>query len=384
MGTTAISHASQVVPRVKPSIASGFAERQFPLVLFIAAHFLHLTETDVWPAAIALLLLLPPFFKRLWAPAVSLCAVLVLIAFAQAVGGLDVKLLTLAHFLALIVGYFAIRPVADRQVLERAAVAISIANFVLVFTYATPLRDIFYYENIGLYRFRSFYAEPSILAIMTALNMVLIGIRRERWVLVSLNAVVLAATFSGSGILMVLAIVTLNHLTFRGVALALLMVGLLAGAAMGLAGEAFETLVVQRILAGLAGSEGSVTLRFVAPFEVLDWLFHHPWRAVIGMGMGTYPQLIAQHPLEFPSFIAAYDADTRIGELNNLLVSALATGGLALLIPLLGFIARHWRNKEFLAIVLVFPFVSGHMIAAYFFVTVYLGLARFDRADRIG
>lgn len=284
------------------------------------------------------------------------------------------KPLTAAHlliYLAIVFGGKSLAPSWPNLSLIKISVW---GNAILLLTYyAPPLRDTFWYENLGQFRYRSIYFEPSIAALMLVLNITVIWscATRVRYasLLIAVSLLCLALTYSGSGILVLAAMMFTSfsrpHLrTMLKLALAS---GLLLGAwiASPTGSDAIQELLISR-LSGIIALEydNSVHLRAVAPFLFLADLMDSPWTAILGAGIGGIEAFIMANEASF-WYLTDFSGE-QLTAINNGYVVIIALVGIPL--AALAFLAASvwlWRSRaprSLKAFLLLYPFVSGFVI----------------------
>ena len=156
---------------------------------------------------------------------------------------------------------------------------LTIVNFCMLFSYFMPtLRDIFYFEIGGFYRFQGAYLEPSVAAISSVFNIIVLLLysaqnKKHSYILINLLIVIL--TFSGSGLL--LLFIALFSYLIKNSKLSSLFYTL--GFLFSLFGLIFivypENFLYLRITNVLNQEFSQSTyLRFFAPFEFINHLYN--------------------------------------------------------------------------------------------------------------
>lgn len=252
--------------------------------------------------------------------------------------------------------------------------AVSVVNALLLLTLFVPvLADSFWYENLDQRRFRAFYFEPSIAAVVYVLNLVVLWHAsprgRRELPYVACNLLCLVLTFSGSGFLLLAAVLasSLGRGRLAGLgryALLALPLGL-AWAMTESGSAAIQNLVLSRV-SGIASLEydNSVHLRAVAPLLfVVDFLDAglNTW---LGAGIGgieSYVDLRAGALWFLVDF-----AGNLVPHINNGYVVVLALVGLpagSLLVLLwLGLLLRAPVPRALKVYALLYPLFSGFVI----------------------
>jgi hypothetical protein len=286
----------------------------------------------------------------------------------------ELKLFTAAHLLVYLVvalGARSLKPSWPSLGLVKISVW---ANALLLLTYYMPgLKEQFWYENLGQYRFRSIYFEPSIAALMFVLNILVLWSNtakvRYAALLVALSLVSLALTYSGSGLL-VLAALALTGFSRKHLWLLVKLV-LVTGPVLALwalspgGSEAFQEMIVSRI-AGILALEfdASVFLRAVAPFLFLLDLVDSPWTFLLGAGIGGIESFILSNESTF-WYLTNFSGEQLTAINNGYIVTAALLGiPMALLLGLV-MATWLWRSRAprgLKMFLLLYPFVSGFVI----------------------
>lgn len=265
--------------------------------------------------------------------------------------------------------------------------AVSVANALLLLTLFVPgLVDLFWYENLDQRRFRAFYFEPSIAAVVYVLNLVVLwhasARTRGEAPYVVCNLLCLALTYSGSGFLLLAAVLASG---LRGSRLAGLWRYALLALPLGLAwamsesgSAALQSLVIGRV-AGIASLEydNSVHLRAVAPLLfVVDFLDAglHTW---LGAGIGGIESYVDMRANAL-WFLVDFKGDL-VPHINNGYVVVVALLGLPLAVVVillwLLLLLRAPVPRALKAYALLYPLVSGFVIhPLLWLLVVMLGL----------
>ncbi|MEI6320516.1 MAG: hypothetical protein WCS09_18530 [Pseudomonadota bacterium] len=208
----------------------------------------------------------------------------------------EVRAGTAIHLLIYLVVVFAHRSlIASWPSLQLVRWVVWVNTILLLTFFLDGAREVFWYENLGQYRFRSYYFEPSIAALMYVLNILIIwssGRRsRDSMLLISMSLAGLLLTYSGSGILL-LALIMMTGISWKQLApvlkIVLIVIPLLILWSLTPQGaEAIDDLIVQRVV-GIVALEydNSVHLRAVAPFIFLADQLETATHALIGFGVG--------------------------------------------------------------------------------------------------
>ena len=257
---------------------------------------------------------------------------------------------------------------------------VTIANFFLIFTFFVPgLKDFFWYENVGMYRYRSFYFEPSILAIFCVFNILVLyssGVRGNFLYLIG-NFLSLMVTVSGSGFFLLLLCVFVeirfkNLVRFGLIFLVAVPLGMIILRYMG-----FYDSLLEQILGRISGvfetqTDGSAQVRFVASYQYLSVLSGDLRSFFLGSGIGGIQSFMAEHT-ESLWFFINYDGEF-LSEINNGYVVLIAIFGfpigLFFLIKYISLFLRSDFHKSYRAFAVFYPFFSGFVIHPLFFLLV--------------
>lgn len=286
----------------------------------------------------------------------------------------ELKPQTAAHLLTYAVLAFGARSLAPSWP-SLALVKISVwVNALLLLTFYLPqLREVFWYENLGQYRFRSIYFEPSIAALMFVLNIMVLWLCATRVrhapLLIALSVLCLALTYSGSGMLM-LAALMLTGFSRRQLwtltKLVLMTSPLLAVWIISPTGSAaIQEMLVSRV-AGILALEydNSVHLRAVAPFLFLADLAASSQTAILGAGIGGIESFILTNENDF-WYLTDFSGE-QLTAINNGYVVVVALLGIPLALSVfLTATVWLWRSRaprSLKVFLLLYPFVSGFMI----------------------
>jgi hypothetical protein len=250
---------------------------------------------------------------------------------------------------------------------------ISVLNFVLLFTYFFDLRDMLFYENLSFFRFKSLYMEPSIIALCTVLNMVLLflyDVSKLKKYFILINAVVLFFTFSGSGFGILLGLlllyglkkVSIKNLLFLGIALFVSMLYI----------EHIDNAFTHRVISLLSGNfDTSAVLRFFAPFELITNIIKsNPINLFFGVGD---PRLFIKANFSQFELFYLWNGEPTY-QVNNAYAVMFGMGGILLILSMVSNILFTRKKTHYLiyAYVLLFPFFSGHFVSIHFFFLVAL------------
>lgn len=277
------------------------------------------------------------------------------------------NLMLYMHFLFIVCATILIK---DKKFIMKKFVyivkIITYLNFILLFSYIFDFsKEVFFYENLGFYRFRSFYLEPSILALFTVFNMLIIYLydfTKTKILSLLLNLIILVFTFSGSGIFMFLLV--LFSLFYNRIIRIGIIIGIVGFLLVKL--NYFPSSFLDRIDFFISGDyDTSTILRFFAPFEFITVVSNENWFNTL-FGIGDPGLYLKHNSLDFHLFYL-WNGE-RTYKINNGYVVGYALGGM--LLPLLIVIylllnSIHRNNKPILVFILTFPFFSGHFVSIY-------------------
>jgi hypothetical protein len=286
----------------------------------------------------------------------------------------EIKPFSAVHLLAYLVVALARREHGPNWPALPLVRAVSLVNALLLLTLFVPvLADIFWYENLGQRRFRAFYFEPSIAAVVYVLNLIVLWHAspqpRRELPFVACNLVCLVLTFSGSGFVLMAAVLasSLGRGRLAGLGrYALLAVPAAVAWALTESGSAaLQELVLSRA-AGIAALEydNSVHLRAVAPLLFVADFLEAGRNTWFGAGIGgieSYVDLRAGSLWFLVDF-----AGNLVPHINNGYVVVLALLGLPLgsLVILLWLVllARARVPRALKVFALLYPLFSGFVI----------------------
>jgi hypothetical protein len=247
-------------------------------------------------------------------------------------------------------------------------------NTLLLLTFfIDEVRDFFWYENLGQYRFRSYYFEPSIAALIYVLNIQIIWtVVRKTWesvILIAVSLVGLLLTYSGSGILL-LGVMMMTGIRWSRL-VPMLKIIIVAAPPLILwsltpeGAAAIDEMIVQRAFSILMLEyDNSVYLRAVAPFIFLSDQLESVTYTLAGFGVGGLKNYMLSNEsslMYFRNFAGEF-----MTSINNGYVVLIALVGLPMAAFCLAWLgARVVRSPAPSALkvyVLLYPFVSGFVI----------------------
>lgn len=254
--------------------------------------------------------------------------------------------------------------------------ALTILNTILVFSYFIPnLRDIFYFDILGFYRFQGIYLEPSIAAISSIFNIIVLlpYIKKNKNSLyIFINLLFVILTFSGSGLFLLLT--TLFFYLVKNIkASSLFFSFCFLMSLYYLIFLAFQdNFIYVRIMNILDGNFSQSTyIRFFAPFEFINYLYNSvPSNFLIGV---SDPRLyIESNHSDFKYFYLWHGAPTY--DLNNGYAVLWSLSGLIGLGVFFTYMFYHWKNKNFLLNIFVFfvPFFTGHLVSIIYWFYIFI------------
>lgn len=290
----------------------------------------------------------------------------------------DLRPTTAVHLLIYLLAVFASRK--PRQVWPSIAVirvVIWTNGILLLSFFVDGVREIFWYENLGQYRYRAFYFEPSIAALIYVFNIQIIwSFARHHSdfpLLISISLVSLLLTYSGSGFLL-LALMILSGIDWRrlipllkGLAFAIPPLLLFSMTERG--SDAIDELIVRR-LAGILALEydNSIHLRAVAPFLFLGDQMQSGIYAWIGFGIGGIENYISGNESNL-IYLSNFAGEIMTTINNGYVVLASLVGIPIALILVLWFVRRLFiasMPRGLKVYVALYPFVSGFVIHPLF------------------
>lgn len=296
----------------------------------------------------------------------------------------DLKPFTAAHLIAYSIVALARRDWAPDWPAATFVRAVSVVNAALLLSFFLPgLTEVFWFEFVGQYRYRSFYLEPSIAAIIAVLNLVVLwhsgGGGRREFPYIVCNLLCLALTFSGSGLLLLgvvlIASIRRSNATVGWRYGLLVVPAVIAWTSSESGGAAIQELIVGRA-AGILSLEydNSVHLRAIAPMlfvaELLDGGLH-TW---LGAGIGGIESYVLQHARDM-WFMVDFAGDT-VAEINNGYVVVIALFGVPLgvvfILLWLTVLVRARVPAALKAYVILYPLVSGFVIHPLFWLLVVM------------
>ncbi len=248
-------------------------------------------------------------------------------------------------------------------------------NSCLLLTYFFhDFRAIFWAENVGQFRFRSYFYEPSIAALVYGLNIIIILERgrraRDSWILIALSGLGLFLTFSGSGFALLAVIIFASLYEKKSIKsvlplLSFMLALLLVSNTFLLPYLVTEELIFRRIeLIFEANADHSAYLRFVAPFLFSYHQLSSGLYGFFGVGIGGIENYISANAADL-WFLIEYTGDLSTN-LNNGYAVLLALTGLPIWLALLAAATRRVVRSSTplsLKMFLVFyPMFSGFVI----------------------
>lgn len=303
-------------------------------------------------------------------------AVLAYAAFQALIFDYSFKVTTAAHFAAILL--LVMIPKEEKHVISYPLiVTVTILNFLLLFTYFMSFADIFWVENIGAYRFQSYFIEPSVAALFYAFNVVYIFSlsfkeRPKSFIaIVLLNLLMISLTASGSGFFIIgfsLIFVGGQRYKFSTILVILALVAIIGLFLLGqISPEQYQILISDRIDGILIGNvDTSISLRFIAPWQLLGVILDSPVHAIFGAGIGGLDSYVSSN-LNWLTSFENFDR-TSVVYVNNGYVAGFATLGLLGIIPfavyLWSILKRLWNEHRALAVFLfLYPFFAGFFIS---------------------
>lgn len=259
---------------------------------------------------------------------------------------------------------------------------VTLLNFMLIFTFVIPnLRGYFFYENLGFYRYKSVYLEPSILASFTVFNMLVIMFydrSNKKMLFTFSNLIVLFLSFSGSGFfifMFIFFIYSIIKLSLRYIICLLSFLLLFFVYILN-----FENAFTIRVYNFLNNNyDNSTILRFVAPVEYLIKFSEKNFYNIF-IGVGDPRMFIKKNFYDFNFFYLWNQLPTY--NVNNGYIVALSLGGivfiLILLVYLISKISKH--KIPILIFIIIFPLFSGHFVSIlYWFLLSVFSLEFYKR-----
>ncbi len=286
----------------------------------------------------------------------------------------EVRVGTAIHLLLYLVVVFAHRSlIASWPSLQLVRWVVWVNTILLLTFFLDGVREVFWYENLGKYRFRSYYFEPSIAALIYVLNIMIIWScgrqSRDYMLLISMSLAGLMLTYSGSGILL-LALIMMTGIKWRRLAL-ILKIALIVIPPMVFwsltpqGAEAINDLIVQRVV-GIVTLEydNSVHLRAVAPFIFLAEQLETATYALIGFGVGGLENHILTN--ESSLHYLTNFAGELMTSINNGYVVLIALVGLPMAILCLAWLSVRVVSSPapfgLKVYIVLYPFFSGFVI----------------------
>lgn len=252
---------------------------------------------------------------------------------------------------------------------------LTLVNFAMVLLYFIPIfRDVFYFDMLGLYRFRGAYLEPSIAAIASVFNLIILWLysQQRSYVFILINLLIILLTFSGSGLVLILIVFLSQFIkNFKLSQGLLLAVGLVGSYVM-----IFEFLqgsfIHQRIINVLNGDFSQSTyLRFFAPFEFVQSLYNaDAYSFLFGV---TDPRLYIENNYSEFQYFYLWDGSATY-QVNNGYAVLWGLSGLSGVMIFFLFMFYHWkkRNIVFNTFVLCVPFFTGHFVSIMYWFYIFI------------
>jgi hypothetical protein len=261
---------------------------------------------------------------------------------------------------------------------------VTIVNLCMLFSYFTPiLRDIFYFEIVGFYRFQGAYLEPSVAAISSVFNIIVLllySAQNKKTPYILINLLIVMLTFSGSGLfLLLITLLTYLIKNFKG-SILFYTLGLLCSL-YGLIFIAYPENFLYLRAANVLNQEFSQStyLRFFAPFEFISHLYN---TSVFGFIFGiSDPRLyIEYNHSDFQYFYLWHGSKT-----YQLLNGYAVLWGLSGLVGVSAFFTLmfyHWKNRNLVynTFILFVPFFMGHFVSImyWFYIFIFITINRRD------
>ncbi len=261
---------------------------------------------------------------------------------------------------------------------------ITTINFILLFTYFSDEgRTLFFYENLESYRFRSFYLEPSILALFSVFNFIIIDyyddVKNKIYFLI-LNLLILLFTFSGSGIIVFFFIYTWRF--FKKINLKYIIILLIFVLIFVLNIKYLPDSFILRVNMFFLGSyDTSTILRFFAPIEYFSIITFDNFSNFL-FGIGD-PRIYLEYNFSSFNLFYLWNGEATYN-INNGYVVGYSMGGIVLLITILFHILYYFNKNKYpiLFFIILFPFFSGHFVSIYLWFLFYIYRHRFYKSNK--
>ena len=310
-------------------------------------------------------------------------AVLAYAAFQAIAFNYSFKATTAAHFAAILL--LVMVPKEEKHIVPYPLiVTVTILNFLLIFTYFMSFGDLFWVENIGAYRFKSYFLEPSVAALFYAFTIVYIfSLSFEKrpksfFPVVLLNLLMISLTASGSGFFIIMCsllfiggkrykISTVLGIFSFVVIIAILLLGQISP-------EEYQILIGDRIDGILTGNvDNSISLRFIAPWQLLGLILDSLSHTFFGAGIGGLDNYVALN-LNWLTLFESFDRTTVV-YVNNGYIAGFASLGLIGFIPftvyLWSILKKLWKHNRAIAVFLfLYPFFAGFFISIVYWAMI--------------
>lgn len=253
---------------------------------------------------------------------------------------------------------------------------LTILNTILIFSYFIPnLRDIFYFDLMGFYRFQGIYLEPSIAAISSIFNIIVLlpyAKKNKNSLYIFINLLIVMLTFSGSGLFLLLT--TLFFYLVKNIkASSLFFSFCFLMSLYYLIFLAFQdNFIYVRIMNILDGNfSNSTYIRFFAPFEFINHLYDTSTSNFL-IGVSDPRLYIESNHSDFKYFYVWNGSKTY--DLNNGYAVLWSLTGLIGLGTFFTYMFYHWKNKNFLLNIFVFfvPFFTGHFVSIIYWFYIFI------------
>jgi hypothetical protein len=248
---------------------------------------------------------------------------------------------------------------------------ITILNLIFLFSYFTLFKDVFFTENLGFYRYRSFLPEPAMAAFFTIFNIVILSKIKKSNIWIFFNIVITFFTFSGTAYMMgtmLLIVYFLSSLSIKRILyLGLIIVILFSTISMFLT----DSIILDRVSSFMnADFDTSTLLRFAAPFELFHMLSNNLDSFLFGVGN---PSLYIDKNFHELHYFYLFDG-SKTNNLNNAFVGLFSYGGISIFLVLFLVFIDIGKSK-FMTLtmyLLILPFFSGHLISLYLWTFIYI------------
>lgn len=253
---------------------------------------------------------------------------------------------------------------------------LTILNTILIFSYFIPnLRDIFYFELLGFYRFQGMYLEPSIAAIFSMFNIIVLlshSKKNKNYLYIFISLLIVILTFSGSGLFLMLTI--LFFYLIKNIKASILFFSfcfLLSVYYLIFLGFQ-DNPIYMRIMNILDGNFSQSTyMRFFAPVEFINYLYHANISSFL-FGVSDPRLFIELNHSDFKYFYLWHGSPTY--DLNNGYAVLWSLSGLIGLGTFFTYMFYFWKNKNFLlnVFVLLVPFFTGHFVSIIYWFYIFI------------